>query len=182
MARGDAESTKEQVLVALLSRLLLINAVVDENYFFTPDHVLRVEMPELQYLERTIFPDDSNLVYFISDEEGVDEEEATEDEMNEDMETWVAVYRRVPSGVQTKNPFSTDYYVKSTERTRLWSDFFRSMSVPDATLGLGFVENVNITDNRPLWADVPESLEKWVGILFRVSISFQFSRAEPWTT
>jgi hypothetical protein len=183
MARAGAEATKEQVLAALELRLNSINPLVDPDYFFLPDHIARVEMPELQYLERTVFPD-GNMVYFISDEEGLDDETATEDEMSEETEIWVAVYRRVPSSKQTINPFSPDgdYFVKSKERTRIWSDFFRSMSVPDATLGLGFIENVNVTDNRPLWADIPESLEKWVGILFRVAVTFQFSRAEPWTT
>lgn len=170
--------------MALELRLNTIDPDVDPDFFFLPDHVARVEMPELQYLERTVFPEDGTMVYFIADEEGLDEEEATEDEMTEETEIWVAVYRRVPGEAQTANPFSTtgDYFVKSTERTRIWSDFFRAMSVPDSTLGLGFVENVDITDNRPLWADLPESLEKWVGILFRVAITFQFSRAEPWTT
>lgn len=184
MVRAGAEATKEQVLAAMELRLKGVSPLTDPNYFFLPDHVVRVEMPELQYLERTVFPDDGTMVYFIADEEGLDEEEATEDEMTEETEVWVAVYRRVPSDKQTLNPFSPDgdYFLKSTERTRIWSDFFRAMSVPDSTLGLGFIENVNITDNRPLWADVPESLEKWVGILFRVAITFQFSRAEPWTT
>jgi len=184
MARAGAEPTKEQLLVAMELRLNGINPITDPDYFFLPDFVGRVEMPELQYLERTVFPDDGNMVYFIADEEGLDEEEATEDEMSEETEIWVAVYRRVPSGMQTENPFSIDgdYFVKSTERNRIWSDFFRSMSVPDSTLGLGFVENVNITDNRPLWSNTPDELEKWVGILFRVAVTFQFSRAEPWTT
>lgn len=183
MARSGAESTKEQVLVALEARLNLINPLDDPDYFFFPEHVARVEMPELQYIERTVFPEDSNMVYFIADEEGLDEETATSDEMSEEMEVWVSVYRRVPRDKQTLNPFSEgeDYFVKSTERNRIWSDFFRAMSVPNNFLGLGFVENVNVTDNRPLWADVPEDLEKWVGILFRVAVTFQFSRAEPWT-
>jgi len=183
MARAGAEATKEQVLAALLLRLKSINPLTDPDYFFLPDHVIRVEMPELQYIENLIFPEEGAMVYFVADEEGLDEEEATENEMTEETEVWVSVFRRVPEGKQIENPYlPQDYFVKSTERTRIWSDFFRAMSVPDSTLGLGFVENVNITDNRPLWADVPESLEKWVGILFRVAITFQFSRAEPWTT
>jgi hypothetical protein len=182
MARNGAEATKEQVLVAMESRLNQIDPVADPNYFFLPNYIVRVEMPELQYIERTVFPEDGDTVYFIADEEGLDEEVATQDEMSEEMEVWVSVYRRVPSDKQTVNPFSADmdYFVKSTQRTRIWCDFMRSMAVPDNTLGLGFVENVNITDNRPLWADVPEDLERWVGILFRVAITFSFNRAEPW--
>lgn len=184
MARNGSEATKESVLAAFEARLNTINPIDDPDYFFLPEHVARVEMPELQYIERTVFPENSKMVYFLADEEGLDEESATSDEMSEEMEVWVAVYRRVPDDAQFVNPFSGDgdYYLKSTERTRIWSDFFRAMSVPDSTFGLGFVENVNVTDNRPLWADVPESLERWVGILFRVAVTFQFSRAEPWTT
>lgn len=184
MARGTDEATKEQILVAMEDRIGTINPLNDADFFYHHEHVARVEMPELQYIERVVFPEHSDMVYFIADEEGLDEESATSDEMTEEMEVWVSVYRRVPSDKQTINPFSEDgdYFIKSTVRTRIWSDFFRAMTVPDNTLGLGFVENVNITDNRPLWADVPEDLERWVGILFRVAITFAFSRAEPWTT
>ena len=137
MARAGAEATKEQLLVALELRLHTIDPIADPDFFFLPDNVARVEMPELQYLERTVFPEQGKMVYFIADEEGLDEEEATEDEMTEETEIWVAVYRRVPEGAQTANPFSPDgdYYVKSTDRNRIWSDFFRAMSVPDSTLG-----------------------------------------------
>lgn len=184
MARAGIEAIKEVILLAMVDRINNIDPLTDDNYFHRPDFVGRVEMPELQYLERTIFPDDSNLVYFIADEEGLDEEEATEDEMTEEMEVWVAVYKRIPQDKQTINPFSTDgdYLLKSTERTRLWSDFMRALAVPDNFLGIGNVENVNVTDNRPLWADVPEDLERWVGILFRVAVIFRFSKAEPWAT
>ena len=182
MPRNGDEAIKEVILLALESRLGNIDPLTDANYFYRPDFVGRVEMPELQYLERTVFPDDSDLVYFIADEEGLDEEEATEDEMTKEMETWVAVYKRVPQSANTVNPFEDDYFLKSTERTRLWNDFFRAVSVPDNFLGVGNVENVNVTDNRPLWADVPEDLERWVGILFRVAIIFRFNKAEPWAT
>ncbi|MCP4878323.1 MAG: hypothetical protein GY896_22955 [Gammaproteobacteria bacterium] len=184
MARNGIEATKEQVLVALEARLNSINPISDNNYFFQPDHLVRVEPPELQYIEGLVFPEGSKTVYFIADEEGLDEETATENEMSEETEVWIAVYRRVPSDKQTVNPFSPDgdYFVKSTERNRIWSDFMRVLSIPDNHLGLGFVENVNITDNRPLWADIPEELQKWVGILFRLSITFIFNRAEPWET
>ncbi len=184
MPRSGAEPTKELVLAAMETRLKTINATSNPDFFFTPEHVTRVEMPELQYLERTSFPEDSTMVYFIADEEGLLEEDATEDEMSEETEIWVAVYRRVPNDKQVLNPFSDsdDYFLKSKERNHIWNDFLLAMAVPNANLGLGFVENVNVTDNRPLWADVPDSLELWVGILFRVSVTFSFNQAEPWAT
>lgn len=175
--------TKEQILVACESRIATLINTADVNYFFKPDHVVRIELPDFQYLEDfTIFPENSDMVYFIADEEGLDEEEATEDEMSEEMELYVAVYRRIPSDAQVVNPFEEDYYVKSTDRAKMWSDFHRIMKVPDSTFGLGFVENVNITDNRPLWVNTPEEQEQWAGILFRVTVTFAFNAAEPWAT
>jgi len=165
------EPIRERILDDIKDAIDAITA--GSNYWYTPDKVLRTDPPALKILQQQRL----NLVYLIS--EGVETEEHASTGGFQDCLFEVFVF-----GSQIWNPTNHDEFdreaagedPKSTVRNKMVADIKRSLNV-DWNRG-GLALNTNITDIRPVYADVREIAQK-ACFEMRLDIHYKYQKLSP---
>lgn len=165
------EPIRERILDDIKDALDAITAGSD--YWYTPDVVIRTDPPVLKLLQGQ----NDTLIYFISEGNETEEHWSTGGYQQCALECFIF-------GSQLWDPTTHEEFAreaagedpKSTMRSKMVHDVKRALNV-DWTRG-ALAQNTNITDVRPAYIDVSETVQK-VCFEMRMEILYTYQKLSP---